>query len=143
MRAGCNQAGLKLQRRCLSYAKTVRAECNQAGLELLRRCLFYAKVVELVRYAKTFHGIFTVDSCGRACRLLVGILNKTLIFGSQSTHDGLIALVDGLTDVSGVQRLWCDRFVNSQTQRVPGNPFHVTHARHNVERSVDGQWHDG
>ncbi|ERT58048.1 hypothetical protein HMPREF1254_0781 [Prevotella sp. BV3P1] len=44
MRAERNQAGLKLPRRCLFYAKTARAERNQACLELPRRCLSYAKV---------------------------------------------------------------------------------------------------
>ena len=72
--------------------------------------------------------------------LLVGILNESLVLGNEGLLDGAVALVHHLLHVAAGIACF-DRLVDGELHRMPCSP--AACARHDVERTVDGQRHHG
>ena len=74
--------------------------------------------------------------------LLVGVLLKTLIFGGQSTHDGLVARLLCVLYIVRARADWVYWLMDSEPKRMPKHPFHVARPGHDFERTVDGERHN-
>ena len=70
---------------------------------------------------------------------MVGILDESLIFGYECRHDGVVGLIERGIDVVVAFPYGIDRLMNGELQGMPIHEMAVTHARHDVERTVDGE----
>ena len=102
------------------------------SLSCMMICIFrYCKIIKL--NAKC-------QQIGEICpALLVVIAYIALIFGHQSAHHGLIALVLEIVDVLTTLADGHDGLVDRQRQRMPVYSTPVTCAWHDIKRAVDRQ----
>ena len=65
------------------------------------------------------------------------------VLGHEVGHDDAVALCFDVFHVLGSLTNRVDGLVDSETEGMPCYPLHITHAGLDVERAIDGEWHDG
>ena len=94
----------------------------------------YRHIVKTIPHSETFFNKSQI--------LLIGIFDEALVLGFKGRHDAVVGLIHGSLDVLWALTNGIDGLVDGQGQGMPMGEVPVLHARHDIERAIDGEGND-